>query len=300
MQSNEVQPAVATTWTELLHLRMKGLDKRSPKYDKLQVFKFASEHGIPTPEVIRVYSDPREFRSEHGPGSFILKPADMSSKKGVMMLHRIAGGYGYWDSIRSRRLTASQIRAEQAENAAAWALRSKRPFALLMQEVVTGENGERKIPFDYKFYTFNGKIEFILQIDRNHKKAQMAFFGDDFRPLHVGKEILTGWTKVDPGEPKVPECANEMLQVVREASKLLKTPFVSLDMYAHVEKGPMLGEITKTPGGPYYGRMFKFSPAFDQHLGDAWSRAIRDFNEPIPLFTAAQRASLPEAHRPID
>jgi hypothetical protein len=52
----------------------------------------------------------------------------------------------------------------------------------------------------------------------------------------------------------------------------LKAAFISVDCYA-TPTGPVLGELTHTPGAPWYRNMFVFSDQFDQELGHAWKAA---------------------------
>mgnify|MGYP001167134534 FL=1 len=64
----------------------------------------------------------------------------------------------------------------------------------------------------------------------------------------------------------------EMLSIAARLSSLLKTPFISVDMYEST-RGPVVGELTPAPGGPYYKKMYEFSQNYDIELGKAWERA---------------------------
>ena len=61
--------------------------------------------------------------------------------------------------------------------------------------------------------------------------------------------------------------------MARQVTLKLEAPFVSVDCFATPD-GPMLGELTHTPGGPWYQGMYSFSPEFDLELGQAWRDAL--------------------------
>lgn len=85
------------------------------------------------------------------------------------------------------------------------------------------------------------------------------------------KIILEELIVDEAGPHRVLRCWHEMLQVAKRVSRALDTPFISVDLYAS-PSGPVVGELTPTPGGAYFG-VWRFRPFFNQQLGDAWTRA---------------------------
>lgn len=67
-----------------------------------------------------------------------------------------------------------------------------------------------------------------------------------------------------------------------ELSVKLKSPFISIDCYAS-KNGPVFGELTHTPGGPWFATMYRFSEEFDKELGSAWYEAATKLGVDIPL-----------------
>jgi hypothetical protein len=198
----------------------------------------------------------------------------MSSRAGVMLLYKIAGGMGFWDNMSKRIITAEKIRRRHQTLKEKWEAKRRSSYKFMIQELIVDWKSTARVPLDYKFYTFDGEIGFMVQIDRSHKPPQVAFYGDNFEPLAPDGNLSTSWNKIAEGTHEIPDCKEEMLDVVRRFSRHLRTPFVSLDMYAS-NRGPILGEITRTPGGPYFGRMWTFSPSFDRELGERWASALR-------------------------
>jgi hypothetical protein len=74
-----------------------------------------------------------------------------------------------------------------------------------------------------------------------------------------------------------------MIAAASAISLKLRTGFVRVDMYATPD-GPVIGELTKIPGAPYYARRWSFLPAFDEELGRAWAEANRRLNIEAPLI----------------
>ena len=61
----------------------------------------------------------------------------------------------------------------------------------------------------------------------------------------------------------------------------MEAPFISVDCYAG-KRGPVVGELTHTPGGPWFGLMYRFSEAFDEELGQAWISACNALGLEVP------------------
>lgn len=96
--------------------------------------------------------------------------------------------------------------------------------------------------FDYKFFCFNGKVEFIeVDFDRFENHA-MNFYDLNWNLLKLRKGNYPNYTK----EFEKPENLNEMIEVAEKLSKDL--PFARIDLY-DVDDKIYFGEITLTPAG---------------------------------------------------
>jgi len=126
----------------------------------------------------------------------------------------------------------------------------------IIEEAVQSLVSVGPVPFDYKFYSFNGSVGLVIQIDRNTFPTRIAVFDGRFRALELGTDYLLGG-RARPGGHVVPLHAPEMLYWAQELSRHADSPFVSIDMYDSPD-GPKFGEFTYSPGGAHK-RMFVFS-----------------------------------------
>ncbi len=265
-------------WTSHQKERVEGREANVPWFvgDKNAAYDFAAQNGVSTPQLYRLFDTPDQFRDEDFPERFVVKPKGLHSSQGVMILRRTAPGE-YFDSLGRRTITEAQIRTEQA----GWFAKNKfkSSYKLMVEEKLIGENGADEIPYDYKLYMFQGINGLIIQYNRNTKPPTAAWFGRDWSPLVPDETFDSEWTIVRPGPPVRPDCAVQMLEDARRLSIALPTPFVSVDMYA-TTRGPVLGELTLAPGGPYYGKQYRFKQHFDQALGILWDAALKRMKRP--------------------
>lgn len=108
---------------------------------------------------------------------------------------------------------------------------------IICEKIIETEDGD--LPFDYKFFCFNGEPKFFyLGYDREH----------EFKKVHYDlKWNVIDITKEKPVRPKVvrvPKCFDEMVNYAKRISKDI--PFVRVDFYD--SKGKVVfGEMTFTP-----------------------------------------------------
>jgi hypothetical protein len=299
-EANEMTTTRAPArWTEYAHLRFTGRDPRKPKVDKTRTAELIREAGVRGPEVYGVFDRAEDVDFGALPPVFVLKPTGLNGKRGVMLLTRrtparpLKARIGdvlrrrpppepvYWDAMQRRELTRAAIVAEQQD----WAKmhRRREPLRLIAEELIVGENGAGRIPFDYKVYVFAGEPAFVLQLDRNVSPPGAAFFDGDFRPMAKDDPRVTHGPKTQRAKPVVPRCAADILDTAARLSRALATPFVSVDCYA-TARGAVVGEITVIPGGPYARSAFSFSEAYDLEMGARWTAALARLGEPVPIY----------------
>lgn len=108
----------------------------------------------------------------------------------------------------------------------------------------------------------------------------MFFYDRDFSVRETGGLLTPNPEHISLGSPVVPAEGERMIAIASEISLRLKTPFISVDMY-DAPRGPLIGELTQSPGGPYYGRLFKLTPDYDRELGALWREAAQALGTPI-------------------
>lgn len=290
------------TFVELLHARFWGRDKSIQLHDKLEYQNLLREEGALVPDTYHIFDDPSSINLSRLPDEFVLKPNALTSSRGIMILHRIAGGYGWWCSFTKQQYYQYQIRAIYTKWSDDYRERRGKILKIIAEEIVKGNRRANETPLDYKFYTFNGTVKLIVQIDRNISPVGICFYNKDFELWDWEKYISTNEEKVQKVKPEIPKNADEMLTLASRISKRIGNPFVSVDMYDST-KGPMIGELTRAPGGPYYGSMFKLRSDYDKELYLAWTQASKVLGiPPVPVFvneTIPRRKERSISSRPL-
>lgn len=204
-----------------------------------------------------------------------------------MLLHKIAGLEAYFDAKNNKILFGNDI----ASICVGFEKKFKRKLEFIVEERAISEDHNKIVPVDYKVFTFYGVTKFVLQVDRNFSPPRMAFFDGEFNPITDDRVQLNTERPDTKGQHSKPKCWEEILDLARKVTVKLEAPFISVDCYATI-KGPLLGELTHTPGGPWYGSMYKFSDAFDLELGTAWQEANAKLGFPEIMISVPYNISL--------
>lgn len=265
-----------TTWHQLLTTRIIGLESNVPKYieDKKLLYQFCIDHHISTPEIYHTFDYPNQIDFKKIiQENFVLKPSLDSSGRGVMILNK--ENDGFFDILSNSYFEENEIIDYQnkyfSENA-------NEDNKIIIQEKVTDFDIRYKIPRDFKFYVFNGELSLILVIDRNYKPAISLWYDKNFQPITDGRvrcvspyvRTLTYYTP--------PIGFEVLIDFATNISKLINTPFASIDIYKSTQ-GPMLGEITLTPGGIYYGKHYLLSDEQEIIMGKMWLIAQKQLSD---------------------
>lgn len=268
MQETALTERPAVSWTDFVSLRWKRIDRPQSNLGKVALEAFMRAQDIPHLEVLRLFSQAADVTFAELPPYFVFKPASLWSGTGVRLLHKIAGLDSYFDAKNNAVLTEAQIK----QSAVGVEKKFGRKLEFIVEQRALDEDAKNKVPLDYKVFTFYGVSKFILQVDRNFNPPKMAFFDGAFEPITDGRAQLNSEDANAIGTHRRPKCWQGILDVARQTTIKLKAPFISVDCYATPE-GPILGELTHTPGGPWYGNMYAFSAEFDRELGTAWREA---------------------------
>ena len=262
-------------WTEYQGLRVSGKEETNVAWwvnDKIRLNNFLEKNEIPTPKIFNIWKNPEDIlldsiQEEY----FVLKPSNMHSSAGVMVLQRTEENR-FFDSLSNKYLSEEQIIDEQKK--VYEKCNFKGSYNIFVEERVTSLRGQENIPLDYKFFCFYGKPLMVFQFNRNTKPKQAAWFDGDFNPLNLEKCIISDWKMIELGNNVLPTDYQNMLEIAARTSLLVESPFMSVDMYSSL-RGPLVGELTPAPGGPFYGDMYKFTSEFDSDLGREWEKAVK-------------------------
>ncbi|ASN38989.1 hypothetical protein CGQ24_08160 [Arthrobacter sp. 7749] len=262
------------TWQEFMVQRINGSELGVPWYlhDKLKCYRFCEENNIATATVVREFDTPDQIDLNGIEGEFVLKPTLQSSMKGVMVLEAADGGF--YDSLRRRTLTIEEIIDEQTKMFEETLAAGKKVIIERKIEDIDGHG----IPRDFKAYTFRGEIALILEINRNTSPSSISWFDGNFEPLTDDR--VTSNPKYVNEIPAVPPAsASALLELARQASAIVPSPFSSIDMYSTAD-GPMVGEVTLAPGGLYHGQHYTLSGDQQKRMGIMWQRALDSMTPP--------------------
>lgn len=267
--------------------RRRGTPRRKELSKKVISHPFVKSMGLRVPDAIASLHAIADLKTLNLPSRFVLKYAKGWSARGVMLLECL-GDDAYFDHLGLRSRNIKEIIAEQERVVASFTSAAPQ---WLVEEFVESTLPVGRVPFDYKFYCFNGSVGMIGQFDRNADPPKMALFDGTFRPLRHGVDYLRARPNIQRGIPLVPLHAPEMTWWAQTLSKNVDAPFVSVDMYDSPE-GPVFGEFTYSPGGTHR-RMFAFS-----HLMlDRFDALIEGRSEPDPL-TSVDYQALHQLPRP--
>ncbi len=138
-----------------------------------------------------------------------------------------------------------------------WAYKNIKPFIVV--EEFLDDNG--KIPLDYKFFCFSGRMEYFkIDFDRFEDHSEQ-FYDRDLNPLNVFEQGF----KQYQGNIVHPTNLAEMIRVAESLAGNLD--FIRVDLY-NVGGRIFVGELTCYPGG---GRIRWVPRRFDFLLGEKWN-----------------------------
>lgn len=118
---------------------------------------------------------------------------------------------------------------------------------IIIEKYLCDYNG--KMPLDYKFYCFNGKVECVLVCSEREDKLKLSYYDTKWNRLNYEKSSWSSNQNI-----KKPKNLNEMIRYAEKLSKHF--PFVRVDLYN--DNGKIIfGELTFTPAcccAPYYSK----------------------------------------------
>ncbi|WBU59436.1 ATP-grasp fold amidoligase family protein [Paracoccus albus] len=264
---------VVERFTDFIQAHIEKTDSHRISIDKEETRRIAAAAGARLPQLYQLARSPNEVDFANLPNAFVIKPTHLCSKKGVFVLFRVRDRF--LDLFSMKLLSETEVIAELTRAI------GTQLSSVMVEEFVTGENGQVEIPYDYKLYTFDSGVELIIQFNRNTAPDEICFFNGQFEPL--GTDIVrVNENYAIPGRPIVPKQAEQLLMVAQSVQKEIDRPFISVDCYA-TAADVIVGELTPGPGGPYYDGLFRFSPTLDWQLGGYQIDGYRKRGWDIPM-----------------
>lgn len=227
-----------------------GVNWQRKLSNKFNAREFAQKFGC---RVAELYWHGRDYEAipfATLPAAYVIRPTIGFSSNLVFLMK---------DSVNlmdKQPYTPSQIKEVLAA-----ALAQSSHLEFLVEEFVRTEQGETRIPDDYKFYIFDGEIAAIQVINRLSPSEGLTTCYD------------ANWKQIDnvnlyyPVGPyqEPPACLLEMIQQAKQLSKAYGI-FARIDFYA-TDKGAVFGEFTPTP---FKGK--SFAPSADKMFMQYWDK----------------------------
>jgi hypothetical protein len=139
--------------------------KLSNKYNSRE---FAKKHNC---RVAGLYWKGRDYNSiefHNLPQNYVIRPTNGHS---LNMVFSMKNGINLMDGKTYSKEDIKEVMAK--------ALKENKRLEFLIEEFVRTENGEYKIPDDFKFYMFDGQIGFIQVINRNNNTIGYTSWYDE-------------------------------------------------------------------------------------------------------------------------
>lgn len=201
--------------------------KLSNKYNARE---FAKMHNCKVPEL---YSKGRYYDTIHFdylPQYYVIRPTTGHSLHCVFLFNN---SINLMDEKTYSKEDITRILGK--------ALQNNLYTEFLIEEFVRTEDGEYKIPDDYKFYMFNGEIGCIQVINRlNCSEGFTTWYDENWNLL---PNLTVNYP--DGEEQRAPQCLTQMIEAAKKLSKTYSI-FCRIDFYA-TDKGAVFGEFTPTP-----------------------------------------------------
>lgn len=223
--------------------------------DKLGGNLFAQKMGVKVPRILFCTGDGSDALAHYAPPKgrgFVVKDLHGHSAKNVFVME---SGYGGINRINQRKMSLEDIQRKLSKD---------NTTDIYVEELI--ESGRETPPDDFKFYTFNGKVENIRVIrNRGSERSCMAFYDEHWNrhdafgcffyahgkpngkdpqtgcyPIQVGAENNTRQFCSDVPPPKT---FPKMLETAKRLSERIGV-FMRIDMFENADGEVVLGEFT--------------------------------------------------------
>ncbi len=209
---------------------------------KLRTYRFAASHGVAVPDILGSWMRLSDIRLSELPEAFVLKSDGGAASEGVLPLRR-ADPERYVTVDGTRELTETEVLRVFEEAASAG-----RSWGAYFAEEFLEQPGGGPIPDDVKIYVAYGRVLQVLlrRVTEHGREASVAYKYVTAAGEDLGR--VTSTRNIDSSIP-VPGALPEMVSIAKHLSRAVGVPFCRVDLY-DTTHGIVLGEITRTPGGP--------------------------------------------------
>ncbi len=232
------------------------LYNRRPEYttmvDKYAVKDYVAKrigisYVIPT---LGIWEHPEDIDFDTLPDSFVLKTTHGGGGGGVVICRDKAN----LDIIKVQEKLRSSLCQDIAYYSCEW------PYKNVQRRIIAEEYIESEPELlDYKFFCFNGKVEFLKVDIGRYKEHHANYYDRSFHLLPFGEILFMPDVEA---VVKKPNCFDQMIKLAEKLSE--GQPFIRVDLY-NVGNRILFGELTLYPASG----LENYSPAeWDRKIGD--------------------------------
>lgn len=205
--------------------------------DKDKVREYVSEKGLSELLIpqIAVFKNINEININMLPDKFVLKPSHDSGHT------YICTDKNSFDLKRAKRELAKWLACDYAFRGMEWAYHNNHP-TIVCEELIEPDHEAGEL-FDYKFFCFNGKPEYIFFVSDRQNEAKSDFYDMNWQ-LQNFRWFYEPSGKIHPR----PKCFAQMAKYAEILAK--DFPFVRVDFYEANGK-VYFGELTFFHGSGY-------------------------------------------------
>lgn len=235
---------------------------------KIQTFKELKKAGIPTPEIIKKFSDPEDIFSfdwKSLPSAFALKPSRGLGGEGIVVVKKRSSDGEGWITTNREKETVEDLKLHIIDILEGAYSIGNVPDVAFIQEYVGRHKAFRKYAFrgtpDIRVIVFNKvPVMAMLRLPTRESGGRANLHQG---AVGVGVDIATGITTKaiwhgsyihhKPGTQrkihgiKIPNWTT-LLEMAVACQEISHLGYVGVDIVLHPEKGPMVLELNSQPG----------------------------------------------------
>ena len=187
------------------------------------------------PQPYYVFKKPGDIKRVKYMDRLVIKPIKKASCHGVHCLEKKDGKY--YDYMKREYYDLDELVKDDIYN-----------DGYLVEGFVKQE-GVDGIPYDYKCFTFNGKVHLIAATNRNVKPSKRTFYDVDGNIIPYDKIISGIGNNRKVGETPFlrPDVAKKMIYYAEKVTAALKLFYCRVDFF-ETKDGPVFGEFCPRPG----------------------------------------------------
>lgn len=267
----------ALYFSDFIRAHIEKSDSHRIFIDKFKTKEIARNGDLKIPDVFSIFNKIDDICFDFLPNRFALKLPNLAAKKGIYLLES-QGDEVYHEYLTNRKLTLDVLKEEMSD------LTNGKGKNIIAEQFIFNEL--RPIPYDYKLFVFDEGVKLITQIDRNGEKDKLFFYDGEFNPIDIFEKdslIRCSKSRILIGDGVIPRNYKDIISAANSALKVSGRPFLRVDLYSDGES-VYVGELTPTPGAPYYAQNWWFSASFDLALGEMMRHGYLKRGWVIPMI----------------